>query len=91
MADMTPSHAFSAVAENGMCRHATGFVKMGHISPQLDLKNSVETLYKPPKHVNIYNSKYNVYIAPYSPSDLWRCTLFLELCRKIFIHLNKIS
>ena len=31
MADMTPSHAFSAVAENGMCRHATGFVKMGHI------------------------------------------------------------
>ena len=25
-----PSHAFRLVAENELCRHATGFVQMGH-------------------------------------------------------------
>ena len=27
--------------------------------------------------------KYSIYIAPYSQSALWRCTLFLELFKKI--------
>ena len=39
--------------------------------------------------------KYSIYIAPYSQSALWRCTLFLEyfykkkIKKNIFIHLNK--
>ena len=39
---------------------------------------------------NIIIIKYHIYIAPYSQSALWRCALFVELFKKIFISFDKI-
>ena len=47
-----PSHAFRPVAENELCRHATGFMQMGHT----DVNDGIRAVLGV-----IYNSRQNFF------------------------------
>ena len=45
----------------------------------MEKESAMEKSYKYVNINKIIIIKYSIYIAPYSQSALWRCTLFLEL------------